>query len=101
MRWLGDDKTVFVGQELLHDKRCVARCDMVGCPCHFSRRCLRTASRDALQALATESHYEERLADSEVIGSSETSVLTRTAHCVTSQKTAFVIVTAVKSSNLT
>jgi hypothetical protein len=37
----------------------------------------------------------------EAPGSSETSVLTRELHGVTTQKTPFFIVTAVKTSNLT
>jgi hypothetical protein len=37
----------------------------------------------------------------ETLSSSETSVLTRATHGVTFQKTAFFIVTAVKTSNLT
>jgi hypothetical protein len=27
--WLGDDRNVFLGEELLHNKRCVARCVIV------------------------------------------------------------------------
>ena len=29
VRWLGDDRNVFLGEELLHNKRCVARCVIV------------------------------------------------------------------------
>jgi hypothetical protein len=27
--WLGDDRNAFLGEELLHNKRCVARCVIV------------------------------------------------------------------------
>jgi hypothetical protein len=29
MRWLCDDRIAFLGEELLHNKRCVARCVIV------------------------------------------------------------------------
>jgi len=29
LRWLGDDRNAFLGEELLHNKRCVARCIIV------------------------------------------------------------------------
>jgi hypothetical protein len=29
VRWLSDDRNVFLGEELLHNKRCVARCVIV------------------------------------------------------------------------
>ena len=29
VRWLGDDRNAFLGEELLHNKRCVARCVIV------------------------------------------------------------------------
>jgi hypothetical protein len=27
LRWLGDDRNAFLGEELLHNKRCVTRCE--------------------------------------------------------------------------
>ena len=50
VRWLGDDRNAFLGEELLQNKRCVARCVIVmqthHSPCHLSHRFLRTVSRN-------------------------------------------------------